>query len=103
MLHSYFFISFSPRQVTETLTCHAIIGKANGKEKILKSVLAASFVSPVLELSNPNLYFRVDKTPGSMTMQSQFASFSAKNVSSLPLTCVLTTDYPFQVSIRILV
>ncbi|XP_077975805.1 hydrocephalus-inducing protein homolog isoform X2 [Styela clava] len=86
-----------PRRVHETLVCHAIIGKANGKEKILKSILSADFVSPVLELSNPNLYFRVDKTPESSPMVPQTAKFIAKNVSSLPLTCVMTTEYPFQI------
>ena len=88
-----------PQQIGETLLCHAIIGKANGKEKIIKANVHADFISPVLELSRDRIDFRVDKRPDDVTaLTPQTRTFTARNVSSLPLTCILNVEYPFQVS-----
>ena len=81
------------------MLCHAIIGKANGKEKIIKANVHADFISPVLELSRDRIDFRVDKRPDDVTaLTPQTRAFTARNVSSLPLTCILNVEYPFQVS-----
>uniref|UniRef100_H2XZ27 Hydin adenylate kinase-like domain-containing protein n=1 Tax=Ciona intestinalis TaxID=7719 RepID=H2XZ27_CIOIN len=87
-----------PRQVCETLLCHAIIGKANGKERIIRSAIRADFISPVLELSKDKIEFRVDKRPDDVTaLTPKTRTFVARNISSLPLTCVLHVEYPFQI------
>ncbi|XP_076808093.1 hydrocephalus-inducing protein homolog isoform X2 [Clavelina lepadiformis] len=87
----------TPKQVTETLLCHAIIGKANGKERIMRATVRADFISPVLELSKERIDFRVDKRPDDVTaLTPQNRTFAIRNVSSLPLTCILRVSYPFQ-------
>uniref|UniRef100_H2YKD6 Uncharacterized protein n=1 Tax=Ciona savignyi TaxID=51511 RepID=H2YKD6_CIOSA len=79
----------TPRQVNETLICHAIIGKANGKERIIRSSIRADFISPVLEVSTDKIEFRVDKRPDDVTaLTPKTRTFVARNVSSLPLTCL---------------
>ena len=85
--------------MTETLLCHAIIGKANGKERIMRATVRADFISPVLELSKERIDFRVDKRPDDVTaLTPQNRTFAIRNVSSLPLTCILRVSYPFQVA-----
>ena len=82
----------------ESIACHAIIGKDRGKEKIIKSTIRADFISPVIELSANRIDFRVDKEPSDITaLIPQTKTFSMRNVSSLPLSCVLRVQYPFQV------
>ena len=93
------FVLFRPRQVCETLVCHAIIGKDRGKERIIKSTIRADFIAPVVELSTNKMEFRVDKEPNDVTaLTPQTRTFTMRNVSSLPLSCVLRVQYPFQVS-----
>ena len=43
------------------MLCHAIIGRAGGKELIMKSAVSCEFITPVLEFSADNVFFRVDK------------------------------------------
>ena len=45
--------------VTETLVCHAIIGKNPMKEKIMETTISAHFISPVLQFSRETLHFGV--------------------------------------------
>lgn len=98
LILNFAFLPVSPKQVSEHLLCHAIIGKANGKERIIRAQIRADFISPVLQLSKDRIHFRVDKRPDDVTaLTPQTRTFVAKNVSSLPLTCVLRVKYPFQV------
>ena len=50
-----------PKVVKERMLCHAIIGKASGKEKIMKTDISIEFISPLLEFSTKQVMFRVDK------------------------------------------
>ncbi len=47
--------------VKEKLCCHAIIGRAGGKELIMRVALSCEFIKPLLEFSSDQLQFRVDK------------------------------------------
>ena len=51
----------SPQVVKEKMLCHAIIGRAGGKELIMKVNVNCEFISPLLEFSTEDIFFRVDK------------------------------------------
>ncbi|XP_013405663.1 hydrocephalus-inducing protein [Lingula anatina] len=88
-----------PQNVHETLLCHAIIGRSGGKELIMRVDIRAEFISPLLDFSSRNVFFRVDKHPEEeLSLQTQ--DFTLSNVSSLPLTIMLGLKYPFQLIIR---
>ena len=55
-----FFFS-RPQVVKERMLCHAIIGRAGGKELIMKVAVNCEFIAPLLEFSMDNVFFRVDK------------------------------------------
>lgn len=50
-----------PQVVKERLLCHAIIGRAGGKELIMRVNVNCEFISPLLEFSSDLVFFRVDK------------------------------------------
>lgn len=50
-----------PKTVKERMLCHAIIGKASGKEKVMKTDISIVFISPLLDFSTKQVMFRVDK------------------------------------------
>jgi len=50
-----------PRLVKERMLCYAIIGRAGGKELIMKVQINCEFISPLLQFSADGLQFRVDK------------------------------------------
>ena len=52
---------FRGQVVTERLQCHAIIGRAGGKELIMKVQINCEFISPLLQFSADKLHFRFDK------------------------------------------
>ena len=43
------------------MLCYAIIGRAGGKELIMKVNVNCEFICPLLEFSSDNVFFRVDK------------------------------------------
>ena len=51
----------SPQQISERLLCHAIIGRAGGKELIMKVNVHCDFISPLLEFSHERVEFTVHK------------------------------------------
>ena len=57
--------------VKEKLLCHAIIGKAGGKELIMRVPLSCEFITPLLEFSSDTLNFRVDKVRRTLIEKSQ--------------------------------
>ncbi|XP_033116735.1 hydrocephalus-inducing protein homolog isoform X2 [Anneissia japonica] len=81
--------------VKERLVCHAIIGKSSGKEKIMKTDISINFISPLLEFSSKQVCFRVDKHPDDV-LEKQVGELEFSNVSSLPLTTLVSLEYPFQ-------
>ncbi|CAH1779299.1 unnamed protein product [Owenia fusiformis] len=83
-----------PQTVKERMLCHAIIGRAGGKELIKKVDISVEFISPLVEFSTKNLFFRVDKLPED-TLELQRRDLEMTNISSLPLSLRLQLKYPF--------
>ena len=55
------FLLYSPQVVKETLLCHAIIGRAGGKELIMKVAITCEFIAPLMQFSSDRLEFCVEK------------------------------------------
>uniref|UniRef100_A0A2C9L842 Uncharacterized protein n=1 Tax=Biomphalaria glabrata TaxID=6526 RepID=A0A2C9L842_BIOGL len=53
-----------PQLVSETVVCHAIIGRAGGKIPIIGVNVKAEFIEPLLKFSTKCAFFRVDKVRG---------------------------------------
>ncbi|MGH0142284.1 UNVERIFIED_CONTAM: hypothetical protein FKN15_002866 [Acipenser sinensis] len=88
--------SDTPKVVKETLICQAIIGKQSGKERIMKVDVTCEFIAPVLDISNKQLSFYVEKGPTNVLVP-QYKSVLLKNVSSLPLNMQMTLEEPFSI------
>ncbi|XP_033896012.3 hydrocephalus-inducing protein-like [Acipenser ruthenus] len=88
--------SDTPKVVKETLICQAIIGKQSGKERIMKVDVTCEFIAPVLDISNKQLSFCVEKGPTNVLVP-QYKSVLLKNVSSLPLNMQMTLEEPFSI------
>ncbi|XP_059569698.1 hydrocephalus-inducing protein homolog [Alligator mississippiensis] len=86
--------SNTPKVVKERLICHAIIGKQSGKERIMTVDVACEFIAPVLHLSSKEITFRVEKHPSDV-LTPQFEPLILKNISSLPLSALLSVREPF--------
>ncbi|XP_044126636.1 hydrocephalus-inducing protein homolog [Bufo gargarizans] len=86
--------STTPKMVKERLLGQAIIGKQSGKERILMVDVICEFIAPVLHLSKQSLHFYVEKQPEEQLME-KFESVTLKNISSLPLTILLSLKPPF--------
>ncbi|XP_074644164.1 hydrocephalus-inducing protein homolog [Tubulanus polymorphus] len=84
-----------PQSVKERMICHAIIGRSGGKELIKKVDIKVDFITPLLEFSSKQLFFRIDKKPHD-ELVVQTRDVLLKNVSSLPLTAQFQLSYPFQ-------
>ena len=61
MLIGLFVRMCSPQVVKERLLCHAIIGRAGGKELIMRVPVSCEFITPLLQFSADTVSFRVDK------------------------------------------
>jgi len=66
--------------IKETLLCHAIIGKAKGKERIMQVPIQCLFINPLIECSTRRLHFQINKTPND-TLKIEQNSVNLKNVS----------------------
>ncbi|XP_071973078.1 hydrocephalus-inducing protein homolog isoform X2 [Engystomops pustulosus] len=86
--------SATPKLVKERLLGQAIIGKQSGKEKILTVDVICEFIAPVLHISKRRLHFYVEKQPNE-ELKEKFESVILRNVSSLPLTILLSLNPPF--------
>ncbi|CAL1528045.1 unnamed protein product [Lymnaea stagnalis] len=88
----------SPQLVSETIVCHAIIGRAGGKTPIISVDVRAEFIEPLLNFSTKCVFYRVDKGPADELpiMQQQLV---ITNQSSLSLTTKLKLGYPFSMVI----
>ncbi|XP_075181569.1 hydrocephalus-inducing protein homolog [Anomaloglossus baeobatrachus] len=84
----------TPKMVKERLLGHAIIGKQSGKERIMAAEVTCEFITPVLHLSKPSLHFYVEKPPEE-ELKEKIESVILRNVSSLPLTILLSLKPPF--------
>lgn len=54
-------ICYSGQLVQERMLCHAIIGRAGGKELIMKVDISCQFIAPLLEFSSDQVFFKVIK------------------------------------------
>nr|XP_006823299.1 PREDICTED: hydrocephalus-inducing protein homolog [Saccoglossus kowalevskii] len=88
--------SDTPKVVKERMVCHAIIGRASGKERIMKTDINVEFITPLLEFSTKQIAFRVEKGPDDV-LEKQQGELELHNVSSLPLSTMLVLEYPFQI------
>ena len=83
----------------EKLLCHAIIGKAGGKELIMRVPLSCEFITPLLEFSSDTLNFRVDKVCKTLIEKSQSQietrteTRTMMNKESCSLTLTRTSDH----------
>ncbi|XP_055892829.1 hydrocephalus-inducing protein homolog isoform X5 [Biomphalaria glabrata] len=87
-----------PQLVSETVVCHAIIGRAGGKIPIIGVNVKAEFIEPLLKFSTKCAFFRVDKSPGEELHVEQ-KQLVLTNLSNLPLTVNLKVAYPFSMII----
>ena len=86
--------SETPRPVRETLLCYALIGKLTTKQLLLESEISVDFIQPLIRFSHPLLSFScLQDSKGSVHAQS--LSLSLLNISSLPLSTLLSVPPPF--------
>ncbi|NXW23792.1 HYDIN protein, partial [Circaetus pectoralis] len=86
--------SSTPQVVKERLLCHAIVGSRAGKAQIMQVDVTCEFIAPILQMSSREITFRVEKQPSDV-LTLQYKPLSLKNISSLPLSIVLTLEQPF--------
>ncbi|NXI51133.1 HYDIN protein, partial [Chloroceryle aenea] len=86
--------SSTPRVVKERLLCHAVVGSAAGKVKIMQVDVTCQFIAPVLQMSSREITFRVEKQPSDV-LTLQYKPLSLKNISCLPLSVVVALGQPF--------
>ncbi|XP_069822484.1 hydrocephalus-inducing protein homolog isoform X3 [Dendropsophus ebraccatus] len=91
--------SVIPKLVKERLVGQAIIGKQSGKEKILTVDVICEFIAPVLHLSKDSMHFYVEKQPEE-DLKEKYESVILRNISSLPLTILLSLNPPFSLCCR---
>ncbi|CAH8595198.1 unnamed protein product [Heterobilharzia americana] len=83
----------SPKTVHEKILCHSIIGRS--AKYLIKTVdVSIDFITPVIELSSSELFYRVEKGP-SDELSIQFNRFTMTNKVDLILTCSLEVCNPF--------
>ena len=83
-------------QVTETFVCEAIVGKHGAKILLFKFDFSADFVNPFLNILPKQLFFRIDREPGSEICE-QSAKFTLQNLTPLPLTMSFCIPKPFYI------
>ncbi|NXI34967.1 HYDIN protein, partial [Galbula dea] len=88
--------SSTPQVVKERLLCHAIVGDRAGKVQIMQVDVSCQFIAPALQISSREITFQVQKHPGDV-LTLQHKPLSLKNISSLPLSIVLSLEQPFSV------
>ncbi|NWS72026.1 HYDIN protein, partial [Crotophaga sulcirostris] len=86
--------SSTPQVVKERLLCHAVVGSKAEKAQIMQVDVMCEFIAPVLQVSSREITFQVKKQPSDV-LTLQYKPLSLKNVSSLPLSIVLTLEQPF--------
>ncbi|CAH8852927.1 unnamed protein product [Trichobilharzia szidati] len=83
----------SPKTIHDKILCHSIIGRS--AKYLIKTVdVTIDFITPVIELSTSELFYRVEKGP-SDKLSIQFNQFTMKNKVDLILTCSLEICSPF--------
>ncbi|KAI6660485.1 hypothetical protein LOD99_14069 [Oopsacas minuta] len=86
--------SETPRLVTETLLCYALIGKLTTKHLLLESEISIEFIQPLIRFSADQLSFScIQDHKGYLEAKS--TSLSLVNISSLPLHTSLMLPPPF--------
>ncbi|XP_006878929.1 PREDICTED: hydrocephalus-inducing protein homolog [Elephantulus edwardii] len=86
--------SATPRIAREKLVCHAIIGSQKRKSLVLTVDVTCEFIAPVIQLSTKQLLYRLEKKP-SAVLEPSYQPLAIKNVSTLPLNMLLSTNGPF--------
>ncbi|KGL84882.1 Hydrocephalus-inducing protein, partial [Tinamus guttatus] len=86
--------SRTPKVVKERLLCHAVIGSKAGKKRIMQVDVTCEFIAPVLHISSRDITFRVEKE-ASDVLTPQYEPLDLKNISSLPVSIILSLEQPF--------
>ncbi|XP_067158936.1 hydrocephalus-inducing protein homolog [Apteryx mantelli] len=86
--------SRTPKVVKERLLCHAIIEGKAGKKQIMQVDVTCEFIAPVLQISSREITFRVEKE-ASDVLTPQYEPLDLKNISSLPVSIILSLEQPF--------
>ncbi|XP_055993028.1 hydrocephalus-inducing protein homolog [Sorex fumeus] len=86
--------SAHPRVVQERLVCHAMIGTQQGINQVMTVRVLCEFIEPLLQLSTKQLTYRLEKTP-SCVLEPEYQPLVMKNVSSLPVSILLSLCSPF--------
>jgi hydrocephalus-inducing protein len=87
-----------PQEVKERLVCHSIIGRNPHKERIMSFDVKCRFISPLLDFSTKEVTFDMEQEPGSELIK-HYKTLQLKNITPLPLTALLTCNYPFSLSV----
>ena len=86
--------SETPRLVTETILCYALIGKLTTKHLLLESDISINFIQPLIRFSTDQLSFScIQDSKG--CLEERTATLSLLNISSLPLRTSLSLPRPF--------
>ncbi|NXA41620.1 HYDIN protein, partial [Eudromia elegans] len=88
--------SESPQVVKERLLCHAVVGSKAGKKRIMQVDVTCEFIAPVLRISSREIAFRVEKE-ASDVLTPQYKPLDLKNISSLPVSVILSLEQPFSI------
>ncbi|KAM5208569.1 hydrocephalus-inducing protein homolog isoform 3-T4 [Hipposideros larvatus] len=86
--------SATPRRVKEKLVCQATIGAQTGKSVVMTVNIICEFIAPLIQLSTKQLIYRLEKEPNA-TLEPDYQPLVMKNISTLPVTVLLSTNRPF--------
>ena len=85
-----------PTMVNEILVCHASIGRAKGRSRIMQVPIKCQFIQPLIKSSTNKVHFQIDKDVNDV-LTIQKSSIALENVSSLTLRIQLRTNKPFSI------
>ncbi|XP_032984537.1 hydrocephalus-inducing protein homolog [Rhinolophus ferrumequinum] len=88
--------SATPRIVTEKLVCHSTIGAQKEKSLVMTVNVICEFIAPLIQLSAKQLTYRLEKKPNAI-LEPDSQPLVMKNISTLPVTVLLSTSRPFVV------
>lgn len=83
-----------PQLIEEVYNCQAIIGRASGKDRIMRFKVRCEFIEPLVSFSSNEIYFRIERAKDEI-LETQTKTLIVSNISVLPLTAQITTQLPF--------
>lgn len=82
-------------EVDEHFVCWAVINKKGLKQKLGDVTIKASFIVPIVEVSEELLEFEINVEPNEEQGQISIKTLKLRSIANLPLTLILELNFPF--------